>query len=717
ARDYGLNPDEPEQLAERQLLAAMFPDHPYQHPPGFVAESLKDTKPIDVQEFLDRWFVPGNATLFIIGDVSTVSALELARKHFGSIQWREPPRRAEPPRVEDERVRHAICRRDHPTLTVAWRTPPMGYFENAAIDVLMHGLLNEFDGPLYEALMEAGYQFPAPYWYRHGWRHGGWLVLRLGLIPYTRRSPVPRDEPEAIKQVLDQWLALVERHLAQAKTRVPDPIAHNRARALTEREARRRHLALWDRALELARQEVVGGDLLLADFEIPRIQRVAVADVQAAAMLLNETRRVIIEYRPDAPASAALLPVLPARAALRQLGPAELFDHLRPYAAGAPQPATPTTHPELDFATIHEHIPVTACRLPGMRRATVAFLTPWPSDPHRRIWIRNAPRLRPWERRGDHGQMLDYASYYGVVRQQARPHLYGEGGPCGEIATADPQRALAMLEWFAKTIPHRQAQAYRRPVSSLPFKVFAVGDTRLADVTRVVEPILAEHFADQTADAASAVGEESPDSPSRRAQGRELPKVRVIGNPSPEPTAYVGVLITWRAPEQTPTLRPLEARALALLLGRGLLYTEVLDPFVVEPLDDETTGLWRCWTLGNRAVEACARVDLADLERTVRAFHARFKAIQNSTIPLPDVALALRLAQTEQLVRLDSPAAIVEELSWSQSNPWLIGGDLSPDGLSKDLAAACDRASVLIRLVGGDEATHARLRELEEPAD
>ena len=42
----------------------------------------------------------------------------------------------------------------------------MGLFENAAIDVLMHGLLNEFDGPLYFALRDAGYQSSTVRWRR-----------------------------------------------------------------------------------------------------------------------------------------------------------------------------------------------------------------------------------------------------------------------------------------------------------------------------------------------------------------------------------------------------------------------------------------------------------------------------------------------------------------------------------------------------------------------
>ena len=43
---------------DRQLLAAMFPQHAYAHPPGFVAESLARLSPDDVDTFLQRWFVP-----------------------------------------------------------------------------------------------------------------------------------------------------------------------------------------------------------------------------------------------------------------------------------------------------------------------------------------------------------------------------------------------------------------------------------------------------------------------------------------------------------------------------------------------------------------------------------------------------------------------------------------------------------------------------------
>jgi predicted Zn-dependent peptidase len=329
ARDYGLNPDEPDQLAERRLLAAMFPGHPYQHPPGFIAEKLEDLKPIDVQEFLDHWFVPGNATLFIIGDVSTVSALELARKHFGSLQWREPPRRAESRSPEAGTAHASMMRADRAGIDLAWLTPPAGYFENAAFDVLMHRLCNPVDGPLCERLLKAGCS--PPRWHREAWRNAGMLVLSIDVLA----SGATGGLPARALLTAEDLERVVRDELAKMAETIPTEIEHNRARALAMRDVRNRRAAFGNRARILAAHEIIAGDLLLAEFELPRLGRVAVPDLQAAAGELLATRMVTLQRsadradRPsDTPDSAATL-TLPLKAE----SPAQ------PASAPASQPA------------------------------------------------------------------------------------------------------------------------------------------------------------------------------------------------------------------------------------------------------------------------------------------------------------------------------------------------------------------------------------------
>jgi len=304
ARDSRLELDDPEKLAERLLLAAMFPNHPYQHPPGFVAESFKDLQPIDVQEFLDRWFVPGNATLFIVGDVSTVQAIELARERLETLPWRQPPRRREITAPASETIRISTAAPARAGLDITWLTWPMGYYENAAVDVLMHHLCNPVDGPLCERLLRLG--CPLPRWHREAWRHGGLLLLSIDLPPEDREGQAPAvptsrgatsSLPTRAFPTPADLEQIVTEELAKAAESIPTEIEHNRARALAMRDVRNACAAFGDRALALATNEIIAGDLLIADLALPRLERVAEADVQQAAIALQETRTVVATVR------------------------------------------------------------------------------------------------------------------------------------------------------------------------------------------------------------------------------------------------------------------------------------------------------------------------------------------------------------------------------------------------------------------------------------
>ena len=194
ARECDLVSNSSQKIAERRILAAMFPNHPYQYPPGFVAESLKNLSAAKVNEFAQRWFVPSNATLFVIGDVNEVAVLELVRKHFGGLEWRQPPRRKAVPSPPAEQIRLPLAPAECIGLDIAWLTPPAGLYENAALDVLMHRLCNSVDGPLAKRLAELG--CAQPHWRRESWREHGWLVLSVRLSQSGSEPEAPARDSE-----------------------------------------------------------------------------------------------------------------------------------------------------------------------------------------------------------------------------------------------------------------------------------------------------------------------------------------------------------------------------------------------------------------------------------------------------------------------------------------------------------------------------------------
>ncbi|HYA48939.1 MAG TPA: pitrilysin family protein [Burkholderiales bacterium] len=83
--------------------AVLYPDFPYGHPLVGGSEELKNLTPEDVRAFYERYYVPANAVLVIVGDFPSPRARELVARYFDSI----PPGTVAPtpplPRFEQER--------------------------------------------------------------------------------------------------------------------------------------------------------------------------------------------------------------------------------------------------------------------------------------------------------------------------------------------------------------------------------------------------------------------------------------------------------------------------------------------------------------------------------------------------------------------------------------------------------------------------------------
>ena len=316
---------------EIDVLGALFADDPYQRPPGLVAASLTAVTPEEVNEFLGRWFVPGNATLVVVGDVQPPPVQELVREQFGGLPWREPPHREwqRPPGAEQIHLSAATA--NYAGLDVAWLTQGLSAGENLALDVLLQRLCNPVDGLLCRRLVDVG--CPPPRWHRETWRRAGAVVLSVN-------APPADSEPAAAATDLTKSRAhefaaaeiehVIREALEHAADTPASEIELNRARALAAREVHNRRLTFAARALELGLCEVVGGDLLLAQWELPRIERCTVGDLRRAAAELRAARTV---WRPRTPGSAGA-----ARASDTQPRTADAHTALPCPSGEAPEP-------------------------------------------------------------------------------------------------------------------------------------------------------------------------------------------------------------------------------------------------------------------------------------------------------------------------------------------------------------------------------------------
>ena len=99
--------NDPDTLLDQELTATALRVHPYRHPTiGWLGDLQTMTRE-DLYGHYRRFYVPGNATLVIVGDIDRAEALRGAEKHFGRIPPGDVRRRAhtrEPEQLGERRL-------------------------------------------------------------------------------------------------------------------------------------------------------------------------------------------------------------------------------------------------------------------------------------------------------------------------------------------------------------------------------------------------------------------------------------------------------------------------------------------------------------------------------------------------------------------------------------------------------------------------------------
>ncbi len=99
--------NDPEQLLDQEVTATALRVHPYGHPVIGWLQDLESIGREDLYAHYRRHYVPGNATLVVVGDVDADDVFRRAEKHFGHIPAApldRAARPAEPAQVGERRV-------------------------------------------------------------------------------------------------------------------------------------------------------------------------------------------------------------------------------------------------------------------------------------------------------------------------------------------------------------------------------------------------------------------------------------------------------------------------------------------------------------------------------------------------------------------------------------------------------------------------------------
>ncbi|MCP4407917.1 MAG: insulinase family protein [Gammaproteobacteria bacterium] len=134
--------DSPEALSFEQLFATAFNNAPYRNPVIGWMEDLDGMRIEDLRRWYNRWYVPNNAILVVVGDVEPERIYRLAQKYYGAIE--ASPRPVAKPRREPVQrgMRRVVVKApaELPYLLIGYKVPVLGRaqseWEPYALEVL-----------------------------------------------------------------------------------------------------------------------------------------------------------------------------------------------------------------------------------------------------------------------------------------------------------------------------------------------------------------------------------------------------------------------------------------------------------------------------------------------------------------------------------------------------------------------------------------------------
>ncbi len=665
------------------LMPPLFGDHPYGHPPMFVAPALTDIDTNTVQAFLDRWFVTGGATLVVYGDVDHEAVAKRVRVLFAELPKRMPPRRKQVPRPESEPIPPLALTGQNAMVDIAWVTPPAGSYENPAIAVLVAHLANASGGPLNQRLRPLGCM-PVGWYWRRGQQAS---TIRIAVMssqgmPWAdEMPPTEADAPRDPIALRDRIAEVVHEVLEHAVDEPLAPVELRRARALALQKVQPWGDSLSAAATQLGWQQVVTGDAGGHARLVELIETVTVDDVRIAARRLLAARTTALVTSPilDSAAATAFPEPLKGVPPERLDGPAALR-LLATYADGAPSPAAPARSPRVDTRQIADGVKLTVCRIPGRASAAVTTLAS-PRD-----WNLSMALMGPPTGRFSSEELSEYLSLHGLTKHAARTTR-----DSGLSSYGPADKAPQMIELHADTMrglmKPSDVEIIGRAAAALKTSriwVIVVGGV---DIDSVFSTTYAEWSEFETEPPAEAAAER-PDWP----EGTRA----TIRNDTDFRDGALSVSL--------PT-RPLAMRTIAdRITNAAATWCVGVPEGTVKRIDRRHAWRWHWWA-GNLDTEgylgtmvapdgACEAID--SLARSIRQ-------MRRGQLGAVEAQQALRLAWMQHLLALDDNAAITRAIIECDGSPWQVDpGSVTVEQLAQALPGMVREAPLSVTIGAGN---------------
>jgi zinc protease len=201
--------DKPRSLTHEQFMATAYTSSPYHHPIIGWMNDLDNMTVEDLSDWYQKWYVPNNATLVVVGDVKADEVFTLAKQHFAAIQPGKVP--AIKPRVEPAQTgeRRITVRKPAklPYMLMGYKVPTLKTakqeWEVYALEMLA-GVLSGSDSSRFPKRLVRGQQIAAG--------------VDVGYNPYSMygelfvidATPVGKNSLAEIEQAINQQLELIK---------------------------------------------------------------------------------------------------------------------------------------------------------------------------------------------------------------------------------------------------------------------------------------------------------------------------------------------------------------------------------------------------------------------------------------------------------------------------------------------------------------------------
>ena len=144
----------PQGKLQETLIATAFSAHPYQNFIAGWGSDIENLRVTDAREFFQTYYVPGNMTVAIAGDVDPVQMRRLAERYYGPIAARPMPpalRTVEPKQEGEKRVE--IESPSQPIVLMGYKRPDARHPDDTVLDILSTILASGRTGLLYKDLV------------------------------------------------------------------------------------------------------------------------------------------------------------------------------------------------------------------------------------------------------------------------------------------------------------------------------------------------------------------------------------------------------------------------------------------------------------------------------------------------------------------------------------------------------------------------------------